>query len=142
MVPVSRRLNHYPAGRSRSYHAGTPTKTPEEIGNGMARIEYDDAVAAAFQASRHLPTAGLGRWRRAVASDLRRDAHTPLKLITDAQYEAGLARLRAAAGNHPGPVIDTLDLLVLRRDNAPLSRRRLTFPAAASDCRSDAQQTL
>ncbi|MGH3297470.1 MAG: class I SAM-dependent methyltransferase [Trebonia sp.] len=76
----------------------------------------------------------------AAASDLRRDAHTPLKLITDAQYEAGLARLRAAARKHPGPVIDTLDLLVLRRDNAPLSGRQL--PAAASDCRSDAQQTL
>jgi SAM-dependent methyltransferase len=37
----------------------------------MARIEYDDAAAAAFQASRHLPTAGLGRWRRAVARYLQ-----------------------------------------------------------------------
>jgi ubiquinone/menaquinone biosynthesis C-methylase UbiE len=43
----------------------------------------------------------------------RRDAHTPLILIGDAEYEAGLARLRAAAATESGPVIDHLDLLVL-----------------------------
>jgi ubiquinone/menaquinone biosynthesis C-methylase UbiE len=50
----------------------------------------------------------------AAAERLRRDAHTPLKLITDAEYDAGLARLRAAAKTDTGPVIDALDLLVLR----------------------------
>ncbi len=50
----------------------------------------------------------------AVAAHFRRDAHTPLMLITDAEYEARLARLLAAAGTQPGPVTDTLDLLVLR----------------------------
>jgi hypothetical protein len=39
-------------------------------------------------------------------------------LITDSAYEAGLARLRAAAATEQGPVIDTLDLLVLRADRA------------------------
>ena len=49
-----------------------------------------------------------------VASTFRRDAHTPLQLITDDEYAAGLARLRRAAVAEQGPVIDTLDLLVLR----------------------------
>jgi hypothetical protein len=34
--------------------------------------------------------------------------------ITDEEYAAGLARLRAAAECSSGPVVDTLDLLVLR----------------------------
>jgi ubiquinone/menaquinone biosynthesis C-methylase UbiE len=48
------------------------------------------------------------------AAMLRRDAHTPLKLISDEAYDAGLARLQAAAATGTGPVIDALDLLVLR----------------------------
>jgi SAM-dependent methyltransferase len=48
-----------------------------------------------------------------VAATIRREAHTPLRLISDDAYRAGLARLQAAAAE-PGPVIDTLDLLVLR----------------------------
>jgi SAM-dependent methyltransferase len=51
---------------------------------------------------------------RAVADNLRREAHTPLQLITDDEYAAGLARLRAAAVTDTGPVVDALDLLVLR----------------------------
>ncbi|HZC69613.1 MAG TPA: class I SAM-dependent methyltransferase [Jatrophihabitans sp.] len=50
-----------------------------------------------------------------MAADPQRDAHTPLKLISDAAYAAGVARLRAAAATDCGPVIDTLDLLVLHR---------------------------
>ncbi|MEV1289958.1 methyltransferase domain-containing protein [Micromonospora sp. NPDC049679] len=50
---------------------------------------------------------------RAAAAALRREAHTPLQLITDAEYAAGLARLRAAAETETGPVVDALDLLVL-----------------------------
>ena len=51
---------------------------------------------------------------RAAAATLRREAHTPLRLITDEEYAAGLARLRRAARTEAGPVIDALDLLVLR----------------------------
>ena len=51
---------------------------------------------------------------RDFAARLRRAAHTPLQLITDAEYAAGLARLHAAADQVDGPVIDALDLLVLR----------------------------
>lgn len=47
----------------------------------------------------------------AAAATVRREAHTSLTLISDAAYEAGLARLRAAAAT--GPVIDVLDMLVL-----------------------------
>ncbi|MEV4812081.1 class I SAM-dependent methyltransferase [Micromonospora avicenniae] len=51
---------------------------------------------------------------RAAAATLRREAHTPLQLITDAEYAAGVARLQAAASTTTGPVVDALDLLVLR----------------------------
>jgi ubiquinone/menaquinone biosynthesis C-methylase UbiE len=45
---------------------------------------------------------------------LRRAAHTPLQLISDEAYGKGLARMRAAARTQSGPVIDALDLVVLR----------------------------
>ncbi|MEV5691814.1 class I SAM-dependent methyltransferase [Micromonospora globbae] len=48
------------------------------------------------------------------ASTLRREAHTPLQLISDHDFAVGLARLHKAARTHRGPVIDALDLLVLR----------------------------
>jgi SAM-dependent methyltransferase len=51
---------------------------------------------------------------RDAAESLRREAHTPLQLITDEEYAAGLARLRAAAETATGQVVDTLDLLVVR----------------------------
>ncbi|WP_433496007.1 class I SAM-dependent methyltransferase [Micromonospora sp. CA-248089] len=51
---------------------------------------------------------------RAAAAGLRREAHTPLQLITDAEYAAGVRRLREAARVDTGPVVDALDLLVLR----------------------------
>lgn len=51
---------------------------------------------------------------RDVAATLRREAHTPLRLITDDEYAAGLARLHHAAETGSGPVVDALDLLVLR----------------------------
>ncbi len=51
---------------------------------------------------------------RQAAATLRREAHTPLKLITDDEYATGLARLHEAARTDTGPVIDALDLLVLR----------------------------
>jgi SAM-dependent methyltransferase len=48
------------------------------------------------------------------AAVLRREAHTPLRLISDEAYAAGVARLNEAARTPSGPVIDALDLLVLR----------------------------
>jgi ubiquinone/menaquinone biosynthesis C-methylase UbiE len=48
------------------------------------------------------------------AAGLRREAHTPLRLISDEAYAAGVARLHDAARQQSGPVIDALDLLVLR----------------------------
>ncbi|SNY45074.1 class I SAM-dependent methyltransferase [Paractinoplanes atraurantiacus] len=50
-----------------------------------------------------------------IAQTLRREAHTPLQLITDQAYADGLARLHKAARDSTTPVIDSLDLLVLRR---------------------------
>jgi ubiquinone/menaquinone biosynthesis C-methylase UbiE len=49
-----------------------------------------------------------------IAATMRREAHTPLKLITDEEYATGLARLHEAARTESGPVVDALDLLVLR----------------------------
>ena len=51
---------------------------------------------------------------REAAAGLRRAAPTPLQLITDAEYAAGIQRLREAARTVDGPVVDALDLLVLR----------------------------
>jgi SAM-dependent methyltransferase len=48
------------------------------------------------------------------AAGLRREAHTPLQLISDDAYAAGVARLQQAARTEPGPLVDALDLLVLR----------------------------
>jgi SAM-dependent methyltransferase len=77
-------------------------------------------VRAAFAAA-GLGFVGLQAVPQTTASSLRdavammtRDAHTPLKLISDDAYAAGLARMRAAAATQTGPVIDCLDLLVLR----------------------------
>ncbi len=50
----------------------------------------------------------------AAASQLRREAHIPLQLISDEAYAAGVARLAEAARAQGGPVVDALDLLVLR----------------------------
>jgi hypothetical protein len=37
-----------------------------------------------------------------------------LQIKADDEYAAGLIRLRAAARDEPGPVVNALDLLVLR----------------------------
>lgn len=52
---------------------------------------------------------------RAAADGLRRSAHTPLLLLDDAEFARGLGRMRAAAERTPdAPVVDAMDLLVLR----------------------------
>ncbi len=66
----------------------------------MGRISYDEAAASAF----------------------RREAH-PLQLLMEAEYQAGLARLQAAARIQTGPVVDALDLLVLRKPVLPGRKR-------------------
>ncbi|GAB7051435.1 hypothetical protein JCM9534A_65610 [Catenuloplanes indicus JCM 9534] len=48
------------------------------------------------------------------AATLRREAHTPLQLITDEAYAAGVARLAEPARTGSGPVVDVFDLLVPR----------------------------
>ena len=47
-----------------------------------------------------------------------RGAHA-LQMISGSAYQAGLAWLRAAAAVETGPVVDTLDLLVLRNGTPP-----------------------
>ncbi|MEH1017061.1 methyltransferase domain-containing protein [Micromonospora sp. CPCC 206060] len=51
---------------------------------------------------------------RVVAAGLRRQAHSPLLLISDDEYRDGLDRMWQAAPSHRGPVVEPLDLLVLR----------------------------
>ncbi len=49
-----------------------------------------------------------------IAAKIDRNADTALRSLTDAEYEAGLDRLRTTATREHGPVIDYLDLLVLQ----------------------------
>lgn len=82
---------------------------------GLARYWPE---AAAFKAAGFRFTA-LERVRQVTARSLtvlaattRREAHTPLMLISETAYQAGLAWLQADAAIDTGPVIDILDLLV------------------------------
>lgn len=75
----------------------------------------DEIVGAGFT------LAGLERVAQVTAPSLQaahdgliREAHTPLQLISDEAYAAGLERLRTAAAEETGPLIDHIDLLVLR----------------------------
>lgn len=77
-------------------------------------------IEAAFAAS-GFTTAGLepvaqvsAPSLREAATGLRREAHTLLHLISDDAYAKGAERFRAAARNTTGPLINVLDLLVLR----------------------------
>jgi SAM-dependent methyltransferase len=81
---------------------------------GVAQVEAAFAGAGlALTADEQVPQVTAGSLGE-VAATLRREAHTPLQLITDAEYAAGLARLRQAARTGTGPVVDALDLLVFR----------------------------
>ena len=51
---------------------------------------------------------------QAMADGMDKDAHTPLRLMSQADFEAGMGRLREAARTRPGQVVDNLDLLVFR----------------------------
>ncbi|PZG18642.1 SAM-dependent methyltransferase [Micromonospora craterilacus] len=81
---------------------------------GLARVRAAFARAG-FPVSTVEPVAQTTAGSLAeYAERMDRRAHTPLQLITDDEYAAGMARLRAAAGTGHGPVVDHLDLLVLR----------------------------
>ncbi len=81
---------------------------------GIADVEAAFAAAGfATAAVEQVPQVTASSLREAAAG-LRREAHTPLQLITDAEYAAGVQRLHEAAQADSGPVIDALDLLVLR----------------------------
>jgi SAM-dependent methyltransferase len=67
-------------------------------------------TATGFESVPQITAPSLGQ----AAAALRREAHTPLQLITDEAYARGLRRLRDAARTATGPVVDLLDLLVLR----------------------------
>ena len=80
----------------------------------LARVRATFADAG-FPVSTVEPVAQITAGSLAACADrMDRRAHTPLQLITDAEYAAGMARLRAAADSTHGPVVDHLDLLVLR----------------------------
>jgi hypothetical protein len=96
----------------------------------VARIDYGETAAAAFQASRELPPDTLSDWRAAIARHLApgpacgsstsgtADALPLAAAAMDGAWLSTvvhhLARLRAVAATQAGPVIDILDLLVLR----------------------------
>jgi SAM-dependent methyltransferase len=50
----------------------------------------------------------------AIAAKLDRNADTALQSLSDAEFAAGMTRLRAAATREQDPVVDYLDLLVLQ----------------------------
>ncbi len=50
----------------------------------------------------------------AIAAKLDRNADTALQSLSDAEFAAGMTRLRAAATREHDPVVDYLELLVLR----------------------------
>jgi ubiquinone/menaquinone biosynthesis C-methylase UbiE len=52
---------------------------------------------------------------QAMADGMDRNAHTPLRLMSEADFEAGKQRLQQAAPSQPGPVVDHLDLLVFSK---------------------------
>ncbi|MEU6020072.1 methyltransferase domain-containing protein [Micromonospora sp. NPDC047134] len=109
----------------RSVFAGRPEGItlfryfPEAVGvldtyPSIAQVEAAFAEAGfATVAVEQVPERTAASLREA-AVGLRREAHTLLQLIDDQAYAAGLRRLHRAAQVESGPVIDALDLLVLR----------------------------
>jgi SAM-dependent methyltransferase len=79
-------------------------------GTGDVRAAFDGFSLVALEP---VPQVSYGSLAEA-ATTMRREAHSPLLAIGDDEYAAGLARLRAAALTESGPVVDAMDLLVLR----------------------------
>ncbi|XVV17438.1 class I SAM-dependent methyltransferase [Actinoplanes sp. CA-131856] len=94
----------------------------EHFPEAAATLEHYPSITAIQNAFTGFTTTALQPVQQQTATslteavnNLRREAHTPLQLITDQAYASGLTRMREAATTTPGPVIDTLDLLVLHR---------------------------
>ena len=83
---------------------------------GVAEVEAAFAVAGFTTTGFEQVPQQTAATLRDFAAGLRREAHTPLQLIDDEAYAAGVDRLHEAAGTMEGPVIDALDLLVLRTE--------------------------
>ncbi|RIV39108.1 class I SAM-dependent methyltransferase [Micromonospora radicis] len=97
-----------------AWFPGTEVVAVEPSAAMRARCGHTPVVGGlTLTAVEPVPQVTAGSLREA-AGTLRREAHTLLQLITDAEYAAGVERLRRAARADTGPVVDTLDLLVLR----------------------------
>ncbi|GHH41489.1 class I SAM-dependent methyltransferase [Lentzea cavernae] len=81
---------------------GFPTvrEVAQGLGFAVERLEAVPQVTASSLADK--------------ASTVRQEADTLLRSLTVEEFEAGRERLRAAAAVESGPVVDHLDLLVLR----------------------------
>jgi SAM-dependent methyltransferase len=96
------------AGAALVEHGGLPTV--EQVAGAFTRVGFRvEGLEAVDQVS----ATSLAAYRDRV----RRRADTGLRLLPDDQFAAGLAALdrAAAAETTPTPVVDRLDLLVLRR---------------------------
>ena len=96
---------------------------PEARAAVEARLPTVDAVRAAFTAN-DLEFVALDTLEQEIDSSLaahydriKQRALSTFSLITDAQFESGLARMRQAAEREttPTPVLESIDLLVFRR---------------------------
>jgi len=85
--------------------AGWPTI--QDVRHAFSRAGF---VGSTLQAVPQMTAASM----RECMSGFSRDAHTPLRLIDDDAYARGLARAEQAATQDSGPVVDELDLLVVR----------------------------
>ncbi len=85
--------------------AGWPTI--QDVRNAFSRAGF---IESNLQAVPQMTAASM----RECLSGFSRDAHTPLRLIDDDAYARGFTRAEQAATQDSGPVIDELDLLVVR----------------------------
>jgi SAM-dependent methyltransferase len=110
-----------------------------EVLDRYPSVDDVDAAFAGFEVVGFEPVAQVtAASLLSFAAALRRSAHTPLQLISDEAYAAGVAQLRAAAESQSGPVVDALDLLVLRRGLSPSRPPRRSGRGLASPPRRPA----
>lgn len=91
-----------------------------EVRRALSTFPTVDQTAAAFATAGFTPLAVESVPQQtapnlaAIAAKLDRNADTALRSLSGGEFTAGLARVRAAAAREQGPVVDYLDLLVLR----------------------------
>jgi hypothetical protein len=101
-------------GPDRRGHRSPAGRPPGPAGQGRGAVRFV-TVDSHRLCQRSAPVLCGRSGRGWVAGWLgSRTTDTPLQLISDAEYAAGVARLHAAAEQVDGPVIDALDLLALR----------------------------